>query len=130
MKADPESLAWSGGARVRWARDGEALLLRLGEVTTQTRVYKQTLDRFFRHDFREWRPRWGDHAVEILVALRPGLPRVDLDNVAKAVLDGIKGALFFDDHQVARLLVERVEAEVECVLIRVYRMTPMGEPTT
>jgi hypothetical protein len=122
----PDTLVWAGGARVRWAREGEVLWLRLNEVSTQTRIYKHTLDRFFRHEFRAWRPRWGDFTVEILVELLPGLPRVDLDNVAKAVLDGIKGALFFDDHQVARLVVERAEGPVEQVTIRVSQR---GAPT-
>jgi hypothetical protein len=117
-----DELDWKGGAKVRWARlknkeGGETLLLRLNEITSQTRVYKQTLDLFFRRDFREWRPRYGDFAVEILVEVREGLPAIDLDNIAKAVLDGIKGAVFFDDAQVARLLVERTHAPVERLTI-------------
>lgn len=120
-----DDLDWRGGAKVRWARqtlpgkEGEALFLRLNEITSQTRVYKQTLDQFFRHEMRDWRPRWGDFSVEILVELREGLPPIDLDNIAKAVLDGIKGAVFFDDAQVARLLLERVRAEQERLTIRV-----------
>ncbi|MET0546246.1 MAG: RusA family crossover junction endodeoxyribonuclease [Caulobacterales bacterium] len=114
--------AWNGSARVRWRRDGEAFELWLNEVTSQTRVYKQTLDLFFRRDFRDWRPAWGDFAVEIRVELNPAFPKIDLDNVAKAVLDGIKGALFFDDSQVAKLLVERKRAEAEGLFIRVYRL--------
>lgn len=104
---------------MRVARDGEAVLLRLSEVTSQARVYKQALDHFFRTEFRAWRPRWGDFEVEIAVHVQPGLPGVDLDNVAKAVLDGIKGALFFDDVQVARLVVERFERPEEAIYIMV-----------
>jgi hypothetical protein len=118
-----DDLEWRGGAKVRWARpksgDGAVLFLRLNEITSQTRVYKQTLDHFFRHEMRDWRPRYGDFSVEILVELREGLPPIDLDNIAKAVLDGIKGAVFFDDAQVARLLLERVRAEQERLTIRV-----------
>ncbi|MFN3463478.1 MAG: RusA family crossover junction endodeoxyribonuclease [Terricaulis sp.] len=47
---------------------------------------------------------------------------MDLDNIAKAVLDGVKGALFFDDSQVARLLVERKIAETEGLFIRVFKI--------
>lgn len=112
-----DELEWKGGAKVRWARRDQALLLRLNEITSQTRVYKQTLDLFFRRDFRDWRPRYGDFSVEILLEVREGLPPIDLDNVAKAVLDGIKGAVFFDDSQVARLLVERIPAPVERLTI-------------
>ena len=34
-------------------------------------------------------------------------PWLDLDNLAKAILDAIKGHAFHDDAQVGRLLVER-----------------------
>ena len=121
-----DELEWKGGAKVRWARRDATLLLRLNEITSQTRVYKQTLDLFFRRDFREWRPRYGDFAVEILVEVREGLPAIDLDNIAKAVLDGIKGAVFFDDAQVARLLVERVHAPAERLTISVTPLTSSG----
>ncbi len=121
-----DDLEWKGGAKVRWAKKGDALLLRLNEITSQTRVYKQTLDLFFRRDFREWRPRYGDFAVEILVEVREGLPPIDLDNIAKAVLDGIKGAVFFDDAQVARLLVERTHAPVERLTISARPLTSSG----
>ncbi|MGE3302507.1 MAG: RusA family crossover junction endodeoxyribonuclease [Hyphomonadaceae bacterium] len=114
-----DELEWRGGAKVRWAREGAAFLLRLDEVTTQSRVYKQRLDHFFRHECRDWRPRWGDFSVEILLEVREGLPPVDLDNLAKAILDGVKGALFFDDVQVARLLVERRTAAGERITVRV-----------
>jgi len=117
-----QSVAWNGSARVRWRRDGAAFELWLNEVTSQARVYKQTLDQFFRRDFRDWRPQWGDFAVEIRVELNPAFPKIDLDNIAKAVLDGVKGALFFDDSQVARLLVERKVAETEGLFIRVYKL--------
>ena len=110
---------WRGGPKVRWARDGEALLLRLNTVTSQTRIYKQTLDHFFRREFRDWRPRHGEFCVEITVEVRPGLPAIDLDNVAKAVLDGVKGAIFFDDAQVGRLVVERIQGECEQVTVLV-----------
>ena len=115
-------IAWNGSARVRWRRDGAVFELWLNEVTSQARVYKQTLDQFFRRDFRDWRPQWGDFAVEIRVELNPAFPKIDLDNIAKAVLDGVKGALFFDDSQVARLLVERKVAETEGLFIRVYKL--------
>jgi hypothetical protein len=114
-----DDLDWTGGAKVRCARAAGAFFLRLNEVTSQSRVYKQSLDHFFRREYRDWRPAWGDFAVEILVEVHDGLPPIDLDNVAKAVLDGVKGALFFDDAQVARLLVERRRGEIERLTIRV-----------
>jgi Holliday junction resolvase RusA-like endonuclease len=36
-------------------------------------------------------------------------PWMDLDNLAKALLDSLSGNVFEDDRQVARLLVERRE---------------------
>jgi crossover junction endodeoxyribonuclease RusA len=123
MPANPEP-SWTGGARVRWARDGAVLLLQLADVTSQGRVYKQALDQFFRREFRDWRPRWGDFSVEIRLEASPTLPKLDLDNLAKAILDGIKGAVFFDDSQVARLLVERFPAEHERIVVRIAPLEP------
>lgn len=37
----------------------------------------------------------------------PKLPRVDLDNCAKAALDALNGVAWEDDSQVARLVVEK-----------------------
>jgi Holliday junction resolvase RusA-like endonuclease len=34
--------------------------------------------------------------------------KADLDNIAKSVLDGLNGVAFYDDRQVAELLVVRV----------------------
>jgi crossover junction endodeoxyribonuclease RusA len=126
--ADPLN-GWTGSARVRARRDGDAIELRLGEVTSQARVYKQLLRDFLRRDFPV-RPRWGEFEVEIRLSLRRELPAIDLDNVAKAVLDGIKGALFFDDAQVMRLLVEKRWANAEEVAIRAApRVDAEGSPS-
>lgn len=126
--ADPLN-GWTGSARVRARRDGDAIELRLGEVTSQARIYKQLLRDFLRRDFPV-RPRWGEFEVEIRLSLRRELPAIDLDNVAKAVLDGIKGALFFDDAQVMRLLVEKRWANAEEVAIRATpRVDAEGSPS-
>jgi len=37
----------------------------------------------------------------------PRLPRPDLDNMAKAVLDSLNGVAWVDDSQVSRLVVEK-----------------------
>lgn len=37
----------------------------------------------------------------------PALPRCDLDNCAKAVLDSLNGVAWVDDSQVSRLVVEK-----------------------
>ncbi len=46
-------------------------------------------------------------------------PWLDLDNLAKAILDAIKGYAFHDDAQVARLLVERQAGERERITVSV-----------
>lgn len=63
-------------------------------------------------------PRSGPVAVEIDVYVSDG--RVgDVDNYAKAVLDGLTGVAYEDDRQVVRLVVERHRADVDGVTVRV-----------
>jgi len=45
-------------------------------------------------------------------------PHMDLDNLAKALLDALTGHVFEDDSQVARLLVERRVGEREGIWLR------------
>ena len=51
-------------------------------------------------------------------------PHMDLDNLAKAMLDSVCGAAFHDDVQVARLLVERRRGEREGVQMQ---LSPLAE---
>ena len=52
-----------------------------------------------------------------------GLQTADtFDNLAKAILDAIKGHAFHDDAQVARLLVERAAGERERITVVVRRL--------
>ena len=53
-------------------------------------------------------------------------PWLDLDNLAKAILDAIKGYAFHDDAQVARLLVERRQGERERITVRVEKLAGSG----
>ena len=46
----------------------------------------------------------------------------DLDNLAKALLDSLTGNVFEDDHQVARLLVERRVGEREGIWLKAEAM--------
>ena len=51
--------------------------------------------------------------LAIVVYRRVGyLKRQDLDNIAKVVLDALKGHLFEDDSQIVRLLLVKKEAEL------------------
>jgi crossover junction endodeoxyribonuclease RusA len=91
----------------------------LSEVTSQARVYKQKLRDLLRLSMA-LTPQDGEFEVTITIELNPNYPAIDLDNVAKAVLDGIKGHVFVDDAQVMKLIVEKRWAQGERVLVKVW----------
>jgi crossover junction endodeoxyribonuclease RusA len=111
--------AWtrSGKVRARLHGDG-ALEVEVDGLTTQAKYYKPLLREFFRKDFSV-RPKWGDFSAHIVMQHVGEPPRMDLDNLAKAMLDCAVGAAFHDDSQVARLLVERRVCEHEGVWMRI-----------
>lgn len=100
----------AGKVRARITQAG-ALEVRCAGLTTQTKYYKTLLREFFRKDFPRLRPGYGDYSVHIVMEHLGDPPWMDLDNLAKALLDSLSGNVFEDDHQVARLLVERRSAE-------------------
>jgi Holliday junction resolvase RusA-like endonuclease len=110
---------WRGSGATKGRQIGAVAEFLIMEVTSQSRVYRQKLDRLLRTEMKI-RPRHGEFEVEILIDLNRDYPAIDLDNVAKAVLDGIKGAVFFDDAQVMRLVVEKRWAESEQVSVRAW----------
>lgn len=114
--------AWTRHAKVS-ARSlpGGGLEVQVDGLTTQAKYYKPLLKEFFRLHFPV-RPRWGDWSAEIRMEFTGDPPHMDLDNLAKAMLDSGVGAAFHDDSQVARLLVERRPAEREGVWMR---LTPL-----
>lgn len=116
---------WVGQGRVRARQEGRSLLIVIEGLTTQAKYYKPLVYEFFRKEWRAARPAWGDYAVEILMEYTGDPPWLDLDNLAKALLDAIKGYAFHDDAQVSRLLVERRAGERERVTITV---TPHFSP--
>ena len=91
-------------------------------LTTQAKYYKPLIYEFFRKVWRGSRPAWGEFSVEIGMEFVGEPPWMDLDNLAKALLDAIKGYAFHDDAQVARLLVERRQAERERIIIVVRKL--------
>jgi hypothetical protein len=114
---------WIHHAKVR-AREGEGQLeLVVDGLSTQAKVYKPLIHEFFRKAWRGSRPAWGEYAVEIAMEYVGDPPWMDLDNLAKAILDAIKGYAFHDDAQVARLLVERRAGERERVCVTVRRLS-------
>jgi hypothetical protein len=115
----------SGKVRAREAGGG-AIEVVIDGLTTQARYYKPLVYEFFRKVWRGGRPSWGEFSVEIVMEYVGEPPWLDLDNLAKALLDAIKGYVFHDDAQVGRLLVERRVGERERILIRVEPRTPGG----
>jgi hypothetical protein len=99
--------------------DGGGLEVVVEGLSTQARVYKPLIYEFFRKEWRGARPSWAEFAVEIGMEYVGDPPWLDLDNLAKAILDACKGYAFHDDSQVARLLVERRQGERERITVRI-----------
>lgn len=113
---------WTVHGKVR-AREGAGTLeLIVDGLTTQAKYYKPLIYEFFRKEWRGSRAAWGDFAVEIIMEYQGDPPWLDLDNLAKAILDSIKGHAFHDDSQVARLLVERRPGERERITVRATKL--------
>lgn len=107
----------SGKVRARLTGSG-ALEVRCTGLTTQAKYYKTLLKEFFRKDFPKLRPGFGDYGVHIVMEYSGDPPWMDLDNLAKALLDSLSGHVFEDDHQVARLLVERRAGERDGIWLK------------
>lgn len=113
---EPEWIG-KGKVRARLLNDG-TLEAKCNGLTTQAKYYKPLFKEFFRKDFRSIRPEYGDFEVHIFMDYTGDPPHMDLDNLAKALLDSLTGAAFYDDSQVARLLVERREGERERIVLK------------
>ena len=118
---------WTQHGKVR-AREGDgAMTVEIDGLTTQAKYYKPLIYEFFRKVWRGSRPSWGEFSVEIRMEYVGDPPWLDLDNLAKAILDAIKGYAFHDDAQVARLLVERAAGERERIVVAVTRISDRRE---
>src|SRR5688500_5778826 len=115
------SETWTQHGTVR-ARAGDGVLeVTVDGLATQAQYYKPLIYEFFRKAWRGARPSWGEFSVEIVMEYVGEPPWLDLDNLAKAILDAIKGYAFHDDAQVARLLVERHPGQRERICVTVTR---------
>ena len=114
---------WIGRGKVR-ARElsGGGIEVAVEGLSTQAKVYKPLIYEFFRQEWRGGRPSWAEVSVEIQMAYVGDPPWLDLDNLAKAILDACKGYAYHDDSQVARLLVERRPGEREGIRVMVRRL--------
>jgi hypothetical protein len=113
---------WVGTGRVRARETAGVLEIAIDGLTTQAKYYKPLVYEFFRKEWRGSRPAWGDFSVEIRMEYTGDPPWLDLDNLAKALLDAIKGYAFHDDAQVSRLLVERRAGERERIGIEIRKV--------
>jgi crossover junction endodeoxyribonuclease RusA len=111
---------WAGRGKVRAREIPGGVEIAIDGITTQARYYKPLVYEFFRKEFQV-RPRWGEFEVELMMAHAGEVPPLDLDNLAKALLDALKGHVFFDDSQVARLLCERVLGERDRITVRAVK---------
>jgi crossover junction endodeoxyribonuclease RusA len=119
---------WTQHGKVRARETGGALEIVVDGLTTQAKYYKPLIYEFFRKVWRGARPAWGEFSVEIRMDYTGDPPWLDLDNLAKAILDAIKGYAFHDDAQVSRLLVERHAGERERITVIVRRTGDLVRP--
>ena len=114
---------WIAHGKVRAREIPGGLEITVDGLTTQGRFYKPLIREVFRTTWRGSRPAFGDFSVSIGMEYTGDPPWLDLDNLAKAILDAIKGYAFHDDAQVSRLLVERRDGERERILIRIEKVS-------
>ncbi|MCX7356891.1 MAG: RusA family crossover junction endodeoxyribonuclease [Alphaproteobacteria bacterium] len=111
---------WTGRGKVRAREIAGGAEIAIDGITTQARYYKPLVYEFFRKEF-PIRPKAGDFEVELIMEYVGEVPRLDLDNLAKALLDSLKGHIFFDDSQIAKLLCERMAGERERITVKATR---------
>lgn len=112
--------AWVGRGKVRAREIEGGAEIAIDGITTQARYYKPLVYEFFRKEF-PIRPRWGEFEVELRMEYVGETPTLDLDNLAKALLDALKGHVFFDDSQIARLLCERFVGERDRITVKAVK---------
>src|SRR5262245_43270123 len=56
-------------------------------------------------------PMLEGHLCLSLIATLPSIARVDVDNLAKAALDGLQGVVFRNDAQIVRASIEKRQGE-------------------
>lgn len=111
---------WSGRGKVRARLIEGGVEITIDGITTQARYYKPLVYEFFRKAF-DIRPRYGEFDVELRMEYQGEAPRLDLDNLAKALLDALKGHVFVDDSQIARLLCERAPGARDRITVKAVR---------
>ena len=119
---------WRGRGKARIARCDGKIVVRCHSVSTRGGRVQAPIVTLLRKDYRRLRPSYDAFAVELWIE-SPELRRFDVDNVAKAFLDALNGAVWHDDRQVRRLTVEKLPAEAAAVTVVVspYKTSREGE---
>lgn len=117
---------WTGRGKVRARAISGGAEIAIDGITTQARYYKPLVYEFFRKEF-PIRPKGDDFDVELIMEYVGETPRLDLDNLAKALLDALKGHVFFDDSQIAKLLCERRVGVRDRITVRAVRRGVLEE---
>jgi Holliday junction resolvase RusA-like endonuclease len=87
-------------------------------IKTGTKTKKQVIEEFSRNTeiwqktFPYLRNKDAKIDLAIVIYRKPHfIRRQDVDNIAKVVMDALKGNLFLDDSQIVRLLVYKLDAK-------------------
>ena len=117
----PEPHAWIGRGRVRMARlAGRAVVLQVDGLTTQGGRLQKPIREFFRTEARHVGKDVSSlFAVRIWIESAGTVKRFDVDNVAKACLDALTGAIWRDDSQVVSLQVDKLDGTRDRVTLHV-----------
>lgn len=99
---------------------GRPRLGKNGNVYTpkRTREYEQLVGWRAKQVIKE--PLKGDIAVDIKIYIKGQCG--DLDNLEKAILDGMNGIAYSDDRQVAALAIQRLKDKNERVEIELWEV--------
>ncbi len=120
--------AWIGSGKIRGRRAAANTEIRIDGITTQSRYYKLLVHEFMRKEMPTLRPNWADYVVQIDMEYQGSRPHLDLDNLAKALLDALTGYVFFDDSQVADLRVRRFPGERDGISLIAFPAPEQAPP--